>query len=593
MIDYIFFVLLLYGFSYLYYINISHGLGRKAELLQLRRFLPCAIIAVLTPALTNQSLSSPAFLVSLLIGVLWILTYPSLYYFTFHKNSSDFGFHLDVVFGLYFIGWSFSIKFLINYFSVFPTVSLTILSLFEFAIIVILLLQWLYYTIYKTCINDNAIMLLRGTDFNEAIEFYRSLPLYIQISSPCAAFFLCFAIIVNNHSRLTISFLPISSLYIIATTVIFMTFYLWNSKKGVFIRTGIIELFLDVQNYLKETASYRIHLKERLATLKVTHQDNVPQISGTVILVIGESESRDYMSAFCDYEYDTTPWLKQNKNNRNFILFPNAYACADQTVPALEMALTEANQYTSKKFFESCSIIDIAKAAGYKTYWFSNQGHIGSAETAITLIANTADKAIWTKQNLNNFQYDETLLEYLKEADPKKNNFIVLHLIGNHFNFINRYPYSFSTFSKPGKYDLIPNYIDSIAYTDYVLQKVTEYAQENLNLQALLYFSDHGTLPDKRRSPNFDGFGTVRIPMFAYFSDEYIQKNNEIYQTLSENQHRYFTNDLAYDLMCSIFNIKSNHFDETNSLASPKYKFTREMLTTDLGKMYIKNDTTK
>lgn len=171
MIDYIFFVLLLYGFSYLYYINISHGLGRKAELLQLRRFLPCAIIAVLTPALTNQSLSSPAFLVSLLIGVLWILTYPSLYYFTFHKNSSDFGFHLDVVFGLYFIGWSFSIKFLINYFSVFPTVSLTILSLFEFAIIVILLFQWLYYTIYKTCINDNAIMLLRGTDFNEAIEF--------------------------------------------------------------------------------------------------------------------------------------------------------------------------------------------------------------------------------------------------------------------------------------------------------------------------------------------------------------------------------------------------------------------------------------
>jgi len=109
----------------------------------------------------------------------------------------------------------------------------------------------------------------------------------------------------------------------------------------------------------------------------------------------------------------------------------------------------------------------------------------------------------------------------------------------------------------------------------------------------MLYFSDHGTLPDKRRSPNFDGFGTVRIPMFAYFSDEYIQKNKEIYQTLSDNQNKYFTNDLSYELMCSIFNIKSNHFDETNSLASPKYKFTREMLTTDLGKMYIKDDTTK
>lgn len=593
MIDYIFFVLLLYGFSYLYYINISHGLGRKAELLQLRRFLPCAILAVLTPALTNQSLTSPAFLVSLLIGVLWILTYPSLYYFTFHKNSSDFGFHLDVVFGLYFIGWSFSIKFLINYFNLFPTVSLTMFSLFEFAIIAILLLQWLYYTVYKACINDNAIMLLRGTDFNEAIEFYRSLPLYIQISSPCAAFFLCSAIIVNNHSRLTISVLPVSTLYIIAVAVIFMTFYLWNSKKGVFIRTGIIELFLDVQNYLKETASYHVHLQKRLACLKVEQQNGYAPIQGTVILVIGESESRDYMSAFCDYEYNTTPWLKQNKETRNFILFPKAYACADQTVPVLEMALTEANQYNYKKFFESCSIIDIAKKAGYKTYWFSNQGHIGSAETAITLIANTADKALWTKQNLNNFQYDETLLKYLQEVDPSQNNFIVLHLIGNHFNFINRYPQEFAAFSKPGKYDLVPNYLDSIAYTDHVLQQITEYAQKNLKLQSLLYFSDHGTLPDKRRSPNFGGFGTVRIPMFAWFSDEYIEKNTSAYQTLANHQNYYFTNDLTYDLMCSIFNIKSNHFDETNSLASPKYKFTREMLTTDLGKMYIKDDTTK
>ena len=68
-----------------------------------------------------------------------------------------------------------------------------------------------------------------------------------------------------------------------------------------------------------------------------------------------------------------------------------------------------------------------------------------------------------------------------------------------------------------------------------ILEKIYNYASAKLNLQAILYFSDHGTLPDKRRSPNFDGFGTVRIPMFAYFSDEYIQKNKEIYQTLSDN----------------------------------------------------------
>ena len=117
-----------------------------------------------------------------------------------------------------------------------------------------------------------------------------------------------------------------------------------------------------------------------------------------------------------------------------------------------------------------------------------------------------------------------------------KNNFVVVHLKGNHFNFINRYPQSFAKFSEPGKYDLINNYIDSIAYTDYILQKIWEYGKEKLNMQAMLYFSDHATIPDKRRSPDFGGFGTVRIPMFTYFSDNYIEKYPETYQALLDNK---------------------------------------------------------
>lgn len=106
----------------------------------------------------------------------------------------------------------------------------------------------------------------------------------------------------------------------------------------------------------------------------------------------------------------------------------------------------------------------------------------------------------------------------------------------------------------------------------------------------MLYFSDHAVIPDKRRSPNFDGFGTVRIPMFTYFSDEYIEKHTNIFTALSDNQNKHFTNDLIYELVCGIFDVKSNHYDETNSLASSKYKYTRDMLKTDLGRMWIKDD---
>lgn len=581
--------ILLYILPYIYYLNISHGLGHKAQYLQLRRFLPCAVLAVLPMYLINASLTSSFYLVDFFIGWLWIVTYPLFYYLTYHKSSSDFGFHLDTVFGLYFMGWSLSLKALLVYFNLLPAITLTLVSAIEFILLLIPAVQWIYYQLYHTCINDEGLSLILETDHNETIEFFKSMPFFLQLFTPLLTIAAFALILYVNLNFTAVTFAYNWQLPVLAAVFIFLTTYLWNFRKGVFIRTGIIELYLDVKAYIKETATYKTKLDERMQSLEVTLNKPNAQPS-TIIMVIGESASRDYMSAFTDYPQNTTPWLKTMRDNPNFLFFPNAYACKDQTVPVLEHALTEANQYNNKKFYESCSVIDIAKKAGYKTYWFSNQGHIGSAETAITLVANTADKAEWTKQNLNQYQYDEALLENLRQVNANENNFIILHLMGSHFNFINRYPQSFAKFSHPGKYDLIPNYLDSLAYTDHFLKKVLDYGKKNLNLQALVYFSDHATIPDKRRSPNFGGFATVRIPLFTYLSDKYIHNHPNIYHALKNNQNKYFTNDLVYELMCGIFDISSNHYMPENSLTSSTFKYTIDDLKTDLGNLSIKND---
>ena len=588
MFKYLLFTALLYFISYLYYVKVSHGLGHKAEFLQLRRFLPCAILAILPAAITQIQLTNNLLLTSMSVGISWIVTYPLLYWATYHKNSTDFGFHFDTVFGLYIIGWLTALKLLIIYFNIFPIAFLTLITTIEFLILLIPLSQWIFYFLYKSCIDENSMMMLQETHYNEIIEFFKSFSvatnLFIFVI-PTSLYGLFVYLNITALANTNIS-INVYQLITLLSVITFLTIYLWKKGKGVFVRTGIIELYLDVKEYFETTKLYTKNMNDRLKDLQVIPEKPGFDKTSTILLIIGESESRDYMSAFVDCEYDTTPWLKAQKNNKNFLFFPNSYSCIAHTVSCLERALTEFNQYNNKQFYTSCSIIDIAHKAGYTTHWYSNQGHLGCADTPVTLIANTSGTAKWTKQNLNQVQYDEALLEYLDEVDPQKNNFVILHLKGNHFNFINRYPAAFTKWGTPGKYDLLLNYLNSIAYTDSILEKIYEYASTKLNLQAMLYFSDHGT-------PNFDGFGTVRIPMFAYFSNEYISKNKEIYQTLSDHQQKYFTNDLAYELMCSIFNIQSNHFDKTNSLASPQYKFTRDMLTTDLGKMYIKDDNSK
>ncbi len=581
---YIITAIVFYLFSYIYYLKISHGLGNRATYLQMRRFIPCAILAVLPAALAGLPLASPLFVIPTIIAILWIFTYPTLYFISNHKVSSDFEFHFEAVFGLYFIAWISSFGIIAQQFAWLAIPATIFITIAELIMLAIPVAQLIYYSLYKACINETAIEMIQGTDYNETIEFFKSMPIMLNIITFLGSIFITVAALFVNYQEMIIQRdTPIINLAIISSITIFLSTYLWKKKHGVFIRTAIVEFYLDVKEYLATNLQYGQNMQERISELLVTplNKNDKPH---TILLVIGESASRDYMKAFNkEYKYDTTPWLDKMKESKNFILFPNAFSIGANTVLAVSNAMTEINQYNDKKFYNACSIIDIAHAAGYKVHWYSNQGHLGSADTPVTLIANTADVAKWTKQELNQVQYDESLLPYLEELNPAKNNFLVVHLTGSHFNFLNRYPESFTKFSTPGKYDLEVNYADSIAYTDYVLEQIFNYAKDKLNLQAMVYFSDHATVPDKRRSPNFEGLASVRIPFFTYFADEYIAQHQEVYDTLKKHENFYWTNDLAYELLCSILDIKSNHFDEANSLASEKFKYKRKDLRTNCG----------
>ena len=75
-----------------------------------------------------------------------------------------------------------------------------------------------------------------------------------------------------------------------------------------------------------------------------------------------------------------------------------------------------------------------------------------------------------------------------------------------------------------------------------------------------------------------------------WFSDEYKTTYPETAKILDVASKRYFTNDLIYDTMANILQVKSNRVDETSSILSPKYRFNKNNLTTDLGKTKISDD---
>ena len=575
----------IYVVMILLYAIFSKGLSLRSWHQQGGRFFVTSALSSLPLLIAGASLGRE-FIVPVIVAVLWMVAYPFTYHLSYRHSTSDYDNYTDINFGVYCWGLLTACHLLAYSLGGAWLWAMIAVTILELLLLLIPVTQIVYFLLYGICIDSNGMKAIQESHINEVLEFSRSFNIFKLAGWVLLGIALCAGVVyLNLHaSSITIHLSNIQTASLVALAVFFL-YYMFKPKRGAFVRTGFVTLWNEIVDYSTRNRLYESKKEERLKDLKVTPLVPFGSKPHTIVMVIGESASRDYMSAFSPQPRETTPWLSEKKKDeKHFILFPNTFSCAVQTVPVLERALTERNQYNDKPFNDSCSIIDIAHKLGYTTHWYSNQGHLGAANTPITLVAETCGTAKWTKQYVGKVQYDETLLEFLDEVDPTKNNLLVVHLKGSHFNFINRYPATYSEAQNTPKNDFTEQFRTSIHYSDSILQRVFEYASEKLNMQTMLYFSDHATLPNKRRSPNFNGYGMTRIPMFVYCSDQFIEQHPDRYEALRINHQRYFTNDLVYELMCGLMDVASNRFDTSNSLAYSTFKYKKEDLLTNEGK---------
>ncbi len=587
--QYIIAALALFAVGYGVFSKFNMGLARNSRGQQQRRYLIAAVQAVLPAALMGIPCTSAPAVAAAATSILWMCTFNVLYHLTHRATSPDYDNHMDIAFGIYLFGWLTAGQALAA--MVCPAAAAAIVGAVETVLVITAAAQIAYYATYRCCIDEAGIGPLMNTYLSEAVEYVKSFkPWKTALAVALAA---ATAVLFTAANAQSIATTAPQWWATALTAALFVHFsvYIWKPRHGLFVRTGLAALCIDVRQYTRSLENYRTGMAARLAQLSVERNATGAHKPHTVIMVIGESSCRDYMSAFARQPFDTTPWERTARGDgQHFVFFDNAYSCAMQTVPSLERVLTERNQYNDKDFASSCSIIDIARKAGYATHWYSNQSYIGVNDTSVTLVAQTADTAKWVKKTPGGVQYDTALLDFLDEIDPTRDNFVVLHLKGSHFNYENRYPHGYAeAHSLPHQGD-VECYRTSLHFTDTVLHRAFDYARQKLNLALMVYFSDHGGIPDMRRSPRFLGFKMVRIPLWVYMSDRYQTDHPDAAAALKGNARRYFTNDLVYELMCGLLDITSDRYDPTASIASATYRFRRsEMLTYD-GRIRIADD---
>lgn len=438
-----------------------------------------------------------------------------------------------------------------------------------------------YYSVTSTVFAPDTLLAIAQTNIQEAIE-------YAKDNFSCKTIFL---IILTNASVFFVAIKNTQKILWNKYNLFLVLFCITTCLVGVYkYRDNIIT---DIPKQASKTlAQYKNFSKER-----TDRKDNVSKLllshkpeAGVYVLVIGESQNRAHMQAY-NYHRATTPWLDSMKNDKNMLLFTKAYSCHTHTVPTLLYALTAKNQYNNIAVKNAVSVLEVAEAAGFETVWLSNQVKYSAWDTPVTSIASEANQQKWINSTLgestNTDYFDGKLIEELEKIKITDKMLIVMHLMGNHGSYEQRYPKAFEKYD--GK-NTIDKYDNSIIYNDYVMSQVYKRARKIPNFKGLVYCSDHADAIDKNLSHDaaqFD-FDMTHIPLYIYLSDSYIQNNSAKYKSLEKQKNKLFTNDLLFNLMLGVLGINLNNiYEPNNDPTADTFDNNKERFKTLYGKKYI------
>ena len=402
-----------------------------------------------------------------------------------------------------------------------------------------------YYSVTSTVFAPDTLLAIAQTNIQEAIEYAK-----------------------DNFSCKTIFLIILTNAFVFFVAIKNTQKILWNKYNLFLVLFCITACLVGVYKYRdniitdipkqasKTLAQYKNFSKERtdrkdnMSKLLLSHKPE----AGVYVLVIGESQNRAHMQAY-NYHRATTPWLDSMKNDKNMLLFTKAYSCHTHTMPTLLYALTAKNQYNNIAVKNAVSVLEVAEAAGFETVWLSNQVKYSAWDTPVTSIASEANQQKWINSTLgestNTDYFDGKLIEELEKIKITDKMLIVMHLMGNHGSYEQRYPKAFEKYD--GK-NTIDKYDNSIIYNDYVMSQVYKRARKIPNFKGLVYCSDHADAIDKNLSHDaaqFD-FDMTHIPLYIYLSDSYIQNNSAKYKSL-EKQKTSCLLMICYLILCWAF----------------------------------------
>lgn len=442
------------------------------------------------------------------------------------------------------------------------------------------------------------LQIILQTDFHEATELLSSFwPLCMVVIALWVLYFVLASRLPNTymlHRRARIGIVVVFGIVILGGIC-----YLWRYERKMNptrsiatsmedVKDDIVYKFYKIYPYnlyleLSDITRARIRqhqMQQQVASFHFGIHPSPNQRPALYVLVIGEAARYDHWS-INGYTRETSPLLTKRTH---LISYDSVYAQANLTSQSVPLILTRATALDPETAYKEKALPEAFQEASYQTGLITKQPPLPLTGR----LMNTCDKAHFYSKGVDvDGNYDAEMIAKLQEYIQDTMQFIVLHSLGCHFRYEQRYPQEFARFqptfghsfnalmiAEENKDKVINAYDNAILYTDYFLDALIQ-SIDSLDREAVVvYISDHGeSFWDDDRKLALHGSYVLsgyeyHVPLFVWYSDEYAALYPQKVQAMQQNKTTPVSSDVVFYSMLDMAGIEEM-VDSTRSICSP------------------------
>lgn len=395
------------------------------------------------------------------------------------------------------------------------------------------------------------------------------------------------------------------SLYFAASNEIYLfnKLILGKSEKEIHETTQrepSVRLYTPAHRFVNALIEYRQEkntITSLLSTIEKSTVEECTFTSPNIVLIIGESYSRQHSQLY-GYDKPTTPHQMQLAKESNLVVYDNFITKWNLTYDVFKNLLSTHCADDSCEWHEYPLFTTLFKNAGYNVTLLSNQYITGSDtysdfQENILLNDLRMSAAQFDWRNDKRFSYDGELLEEYEnvETSDKTANLTIIHLMGQHIAFEERYPQEWEHFTATMYHHLpekeaaiVAQYDNATLYNDYILSRIIEKFKDTESI--IIHMPDHGERSGIRGNGHGRDFTLdhenieeqYELPFWIFMTQEYIKKHPAIAQKIIDSRNKPLCTDNVAHILLSLAGIETPHYNARYNPLSTDFDTTQHRL---------------